>query len=80
MAQREKRRIEKGLPDPKVEGQLNSFNDNFIQRPMLRVPGVGSEDGTWKRITIMTYNVLAQSLIRREMYPFSGTIRLKMCD
>jgi len=80
MAQREKRRIEKGLPDPKEEGHPNLFNDNFIQRPMLSVPGVSCEEGTSKRITIMTYNVLAQSLIRRQMYPFSGTFYLRICN
>jgi len=79
-AQREKRRIEKGLPDPKEEGHLNAFNDNVIQRPMLIVGGASGEDGTSKRITIMTYNVLAQSLIRRQMYPFSGTVCLGICD
>lgn len=70
VAEKEKRRIELGLPDPKAEPP-DAFNDNFIKRKLLRIPGISLSD-TSDRITIMTYNVLAQSLIRRRLFPSSG--------
>lgn len=69
--EKKKARERRGLPDPKIE-PTNVFNDNFIQRPVLRIPGVNvCLDSS--RATIMTYNLLAQSLIRRRLFPFSGT-------
>jgi hypothetical protein len=72
VAEKEKRRIELGLPDPKAE-PIDTFNHNFIQRPMLLIPGVQEVGDDSKKVTIMTYNVLAQSLIRRRLFPFSGS-------
>lgn len=70
IVEKQRRRIELGLPEPSDIGP-SSFNHGFIQRPMLRIPGAENvEEG--ERITIMTYNVLAQALIRRRMFPFSG--------
>ncbi|GMM58537.1 hypothetical protein DAKH74_051540 [Maudiozyma humilis] len=52
----------------------------FVERPMLAIPagsggtsvdGFGSGSGSL-RFTIMTYNILAQSLIRRELFPGSA--------
>lgn len=71
-AEKEKRRIELGLPDPKVE-PVDTFNHNFIQRLMLRLPGTKEASRDSPRITVMTYNVLAQSLIRRRLFPSSGS-------
>jgi hypothetical protein len=69
-AEKEKRRIERGLPDQKVQSQ-DTFNHNFMERDMLRVPRVQLLNAS-QCITIMTYNVLAQSLIRRRLFPLSG--------
>ncbi|ODQ78089.1 hypothetical protein BABINDRAFT_172525 [Babjeviella inositovora NRRL Y-12698] len=51
----------------------------FIKRPMLSVPGCVKEqravlEGVPEKlpITIMTYNLLAQALIRRKLFPTSG--------
>lgn len=62
-------RIKLGLPNPRAE-TLDAFNHNVITRPLLQMPDV-EEHGN-NRITIMTYNLLAQSLIRRELFPSSG--------
>jgi hypothetical protein len=71
IAEKEKKRIELGLPDPKA-APADTFNHNFIQRPMLRLPDPSQKESCKERITIMTYNVLAQSLIRRRLFPSSG--------
>src|SRR4051812_38439046 len=76
LAEKEKRRIELGLPDHTVQSK-DTFNHNFIKRDMLRVPEVH----LFKKslcITIMTYNVLAQSLIRRRLFPSSGILSLRV--
>jgi hypothetical protein len=72
IAEEEKKRIELGLPDPKAE-PVGTFNHNVITRPMLRLPESKHGGSDRERITIMTYNVLAQSLIRRRLFPTSGT-------
>lgn len=69
-AEKEKRRIERGLPDQKIQSQ-DTFNHNFMTRDMLRVPRVQLLNAS-QCVTIMTYNVLAQSLIRRRLFPSSG--------
>lgn len=74
IAEKVRRRKELGLPEPSDIG-TSPFNSNPILRPLLRIPGESDEKEN-KRITIMTYNVLAQSLIRRQMFPFSGTAYL----
>lgn len=43
----------------------------FIRRPLLAIPN--SEPGNGPKISIMTYNALAQALINRKRYPTSGT-------
>lgn len=43
---------------------------HFIKRPMLDIPGQISGEGL--EISIMSYNVLAQALIRRKLFPTSG--------
>jgi RNA exonuclease NGL2 len=78
IAEKEKKRIELGLPDPKAEA-VDTFNHNVITRPMLRLPESKYGDSDRERITIMTYNVLAQSLIRRRLFPTSGT-NISNCD
>lgn len=47
--------------DPKLE---------FIKRPMLDIPGQQACGGL--EIKVMSYNVLAQALIRRKLFPTSG--------
>ena len=44
----------------------------FIRRPMLALPGVIPESIGKLQLTIMTYNCLAQTLIRRKLFPDSG--------
>lgn len=64
---REERKAKKLLakknekPDPKLE---------FIRRPMLDIPDQKAGDGLV--VSIMAYNVLAQALIRRKLFPTSG--------
>lgn len=70
-AEKERRRIELGLPDPRTEPP-DTFNHTVIQRPTLRLPGLDNCIDDSKKVTIMTYNVLAQSLIRRRLFPSSG--------
>lgn len=76
LAEKEKRRIELGLPDQQVQPQ-DTFNHNFIKRDMLRIPDAHLSN-TSQCITIMTYNVLAQSLIRRRLFPSSGILSLRV--
>jgi len=74
-AEKERRRHELGLPDPKLEPP-DTFNCNFIKRPILRIPVEEEEkpeEGS-VHITVMTYNVLAQALIQRRIFPASGRI------
>lgn len=61
--------IKKGIdPDSKpVPPHLQ-----FIKRPMLDIPGQGAS-GDGRTIKIMTYNILAQALIRRKLFPTSGS-------
>lgn len=47
--------------DPRLE---------FIKRPMLEITGQNAGDGLV--ITVMSYNVLAQALIRRKLFPTNG--------
>ena len=54
----------KKLPLPK--------KDIFIKRPMLALPGTDSLDEPEFRVKIMSYNILAQSLIRRTLFPTNG--------
>ncbi|CAH01327.1 RNA exonuclease [Kluyveromyces lactis] len=55
--------------DPKLPADLR-----FIKRPMLAVPRDSSGQSTREvcPISIMTYNCLAQALIRRTLFPTSG--------
>lgn len=55
--------------DPKLPADLR-----FIKRPMLAVPRDSSGQSTREvcPISIMTYNCLAQALIRRKLFPDSG--------
>lgn len=55
--------------DPDVPPDLR-----FIKRPMLKIPRSESLDGDSKLfpISFMTYNCLAQALIRRKLFPTSG--------
>lgn len=43
----------------------------FIKRPLLAIPGQVQSSGL--PITIMSYNVLAQALIRRTLFPTNGS-------
>lgn len=43
----------------------------FIRRPLLDIPGQKPNSGL--PISIMTYNVLAQALIRRSLFPTNGS-------
>lgn len=54
-----------GTQDDKVPPSLR-----FIKRPMLAIPG--QEKGSGLPISIMSYNVLAQALIRRSLFPTNG--------
>lgn len=44
---------------------------NFVKRELLNIPGQTLSDDDLQ-IKIMSYNVLAQALIRRELFPTSG--------
>jgi RNA exonuclease NGL2 len=45
----------------------------FISRPLLEVPHSSDiQDFNGLKISIMTYNILAQALIRRKLFPTSG--------
>lgn len=46
--------------------------DPFIKRPLLEVAKADPKDGPI--IRIMSYNILAQTLIRRELFPTNGKI------
>lgn len=50
------------------------FNTDFIKREMLSIPNYApfETEKSALDITIMTYNVLAQTNIRRSMFPHSG--------
>jgi mRNA deadenylase 3'-5' endonuclease subunit Ccr4 len=73
--EKEKKRIELGLPDPKINDSPESFNHKFMERPMLRIPVEDAQqvEPESAPITVMTYNVLAQALIQRRIFPASGT-------
>ncbi|KAK6463913.1 RNA exonuclease NGL2 [Scheffersomyces coipomensis] len=45
--------------------------ETFIKRPLLPLPDV-IDNGDGLKIKIMTYNILAQALIRRTLFPTSG--------
>lgn len=47
-------------------------SDDFQKRPMVSIPGANPGDGL--KLTIMTYNVLAQALVNRKQFPESGQI------
>lgn len=51
------------------------FNTSFIKREMLKLDHVSYENGM--NFTIMSYNALAQCLIRRELFPENGKQTLK---
>ncbi|ONH67553.1 RNA exonuclease NGL2 [Cyberlindnera fabianii] len=61
--------IDQGL-DPDAVAASQSGEGRFIKRPMLYVPYSVESKGV--RVKIMTYNVLAQALIRRKLFPTSG--------
>ncbi|CAK9440019.1 uncharacterized protein LODBEIA_P41190 [Lodderomyces beijingensis] len=48
-------------------------SQKFIKRAMLRLPGA-EDDESKLCISIMTYNILAQCLIRRSLFPTNGKI------
>lgn len=75
IAEKEKKRIELGLPDPGA-APLDLFNHSFSIRPILRIP-VNKDETSGDNpvsITVMTYNVLAQALIQRRIFPASGSM------
>jgi mRNA deadenylase 3'-5' endonuclease subunit Ccr4 len=72
--EKEKKRIELGLPDPKPE-PLDAFDHSFFKRPLLRLPGPKNASEPVAPLTIMTYNVLAQALIQRRIFPASGAFQ-----
>lgn len=47
-------------------------HSDFMIRDMESIPRSGGTDGF--RFTIMSYNLLAQHLVQRRLYPFSGSI------
>lgn len=78
---REQRRLKKlqsqetvvdanGIPSVTHQG----FRTNFIQRRLVPVRDgampISSRNAA--RFTLMTYNILAQSLVRRKLFPTSG--------
>ncbi|EEB09320.1 CCR4/nocturin family endoribonuclease [Schizosaccharomyces japonicus yFS275] len=65
------KRAAKGVPPPPTQ---RPFNDDFIKRPMLRLPSFQpfEKDKQPLTFTVMSYNVLAQTNIRRTMFPKSG--------
>ncbi|KAK9239363.1 Endonuclease/exonuclease/phosphatase [Lipomyces kononenkoae] len=81
-AKREQAKAEKarrnqmlGIEPDEQEG----FNTNFIKRPMLAIKDDDETDDNSSSsssggvdIKIMTYNVLGQALIRRELFPTNG--------
>ena len=73
LAEKEKRRSELGPSHPKLEPS-DMFNYNFIKRLILRMPVEEDEraEESCAPITVMTYNVLAQALIQRRIFPASG--------
>lgn len=58
--------LAKGL-DPELPPELQ-----FIQRPMLPIHEEFEDKSTGFKFTLMTYNCLAQALIRRKLFPDSG--------
>lgn len=44
----------------------------FIRREFLKIPHDNQDGGKFFEIDIMTYNLLAQALIRRKLFPTSG--------
>lgn len=65
--QRKNELIAKGLS---VEDLDVSLELKFIKRPQLAIPQIQETEGI--KIKIMSYNVLAQALIRRKLFPTSG--------
>lgn len=52
-------------------------NSLFIQRPLLTIPSTtctGNENLVSTNLKIMSYNVLAQCLVRRDLFPTNGAI------
>ncbi|SGZ48426.1 CIC11C00000005777 [Sungouiella intermedia] len=62
---KEKKRLQANEKKNNIDPRLQ-----FIKRPMLDIPGQTSDGGV--EITIMSYNILAQALIRRKLFPTSG--------
>ncbi|EPY52915.1 CCR4/nocturin family endoribonuclease [Schizosaccharomyces cryophilus OY26] len=56
------------------QDQPRAFNTDFIKRDMLTLPNFApfDENKSPVNIKVMTYNVLAQTNIRRSMFPHSG--------
>lgn len=52
-----------------------AFDQSFIHRPLLKLPTAKeSEMHVENNVRIMTYNVLAQALVNRDIFPDSGSI------
>lgn len=66
---REERKAKKRKQNPTNEDE-ETFNTGFIKRPLLRIPHGPLHRGGM-HVTVMTYNVLAQNLIRRELFSHS---------
>lgn len=73
-AKREQKLAEKGANRetvPEMGVNAFGFNVKFMQRELAKVTRkVASQPRA--KFTLMTYNILAQSLVRREMYPDAG--------
>ncbi|OUM53797.1 hypothetical protein BVG19_g3117 [[Candida] boidinii] len=77
--QREARKAakRKDLDTDDISAKPQQKDDLFIKRKVLYLNGDGTEEEDVKkslRITIMTYNLLAQALIRRSLFPTNGDV------
>ncbi|KAK9365746.1 Endonuclease/exonuclease/phosphatase [Lipomyces kononenkoae] len=71
-AEKARRNQELGIVDPAAAAAADGFNTNFIKRPMLAICQEEEDDEDGVDVKIMTYNVLGQALIRRELFPTNG--------
>ncbi|GAO46115.1 Endonuclease/exonuclease/phosphatase [Saitoella complicata NRRL Y-17804] len=55
-----------------IEDTDLAFDTSFVKRPLLKVPFGNGTAPEGLSFTIMTYNVLAQTLIRRKLFPTNG--------
>lgn len=57
---------------PTMAPAVEDHSEDFLKRSMVPIPGV--VEGGGLKMTIMTYNVLAQALVSRKQFPESGPI------